>query len=130
MKKVNDGGVAITLNNIANGDSGGIQITPKDKTKITKDIESYSTEEINWIASLYVPEGGLTQAVVVDTFPARFWDGKMMVDNYKEGTLVISDFLDGESYEVSYASNMLTITFYKGEGEYKTTGLQIGRAHV
>ena len=40
MKKVNDGGVAITLNNIANGDSGGIQITPKDKTKITKDIES------------------------------------------------------------------------------------------
>ena len=123
MKKVNDGGVAITLNNIANGDSGGIQITPKDKTKITKDIESYSTEEINWIASLYVPEGGLSQAVVVDTFPARFWDGKMMVDNYKEGTLVISDFLDGESYEVSYASNMLTITFYKGEGEYKTTGL-------
>ena len=123
MEKVNGGGTAVTLNNTANGDGGKIDVTPANLVDITKDVESFTTEEVNWVATLSVPEGGLTQAVVVDTLPVLYWHGKNIYDLYKEGSLDISGYLDGESYEVSYETDKVTITFYKGEGADKTTGL-------
>ena len=123
MEKVNGGGTVVTLNNTANGDGGKIEVTPTNLVDITKDVESFTTEEINWVATLSVPEGGLTQAVVVDTLPVLYWHGKNIYDLYKEGSLDISGYLDGESYEVSYETGKVTITFYKGEGADKTTGL-------
>ncbi|MBP3880157.1 MAG: hypothetical protein J6D46_07570 [Lachnospiraceae bacterium] len=123
MEKVNGGGTVVTLNNTANGDGGKIDVTPDNLVDITKDVESFTTEEVNWVATLSVPEGGLTQAVVVDTLPVLYWHGKNIYDLYKEGSLDISGYLDGESYEVSYETGKVTITFYKGEGADKTTGL-------
>ena len=129
MQKVNDGGVPVTLNNDGNGDGGSATVGPTAKIGVTKDVASFTTKEIDWVSTLYIPENGLSQAVVTDTLPHAWFNNEDHVDLFKDGTLKIEGLLDGESYSYSYALDTatnemkLTITFYK-DSEHTQTGLQ------
>ena len=125
MAKVDGGGVAVSLGNKANNDYGGVYVTPDNEIGIVKEAESFTTEEVNWAVTLSVPEGGLVQAVVTDTFPIiRLDDGVTKYsDLFKEGSLQITGLLPGESYTPVFSGGNVVITFYK-DAEKKMPGLQ------
>ena len=70
MEKVEGTGNTVTVTNDANGTSGSADVTPESVISVTKSVDSFTTEEVNWSVTLGVPENGLAQAVVTDTFPA------------------------------------------------------------
>jgi len=124
MKKVNQGGVVVSLDNDANGHHGGISVTPKELIGVDKEVESFTTEEVNWVSTLSIPEDGLAQAVVTDTLPSIWLNGSQHYDIYKDGSLQITGLLNGESYTVDTSqTGLVKITFYKDSGKTQT-GLQ------
>lgn len=118
-------GLDQTLTNTAGGpggsDPGGITVIPNDKASLKKEVVSSSTEEITWLATLYVPEGGLDQAVVTDllpNMPVRFLVpgapiSETYFDYFKPGSLQITGELDGETHTVDYQTDRIVITFSK-----------------
>ena len=131
MEKVDGGGTAVTLNNTANGDEGGAHVSPVNQVDITKDVVSSDTEEVTWVSTISVPEGGLDEAVVTDTLPA-IGSSEVgiqgpyyrLIDLYEDGSLEITGLLQGETYVVDSSSDpeKVIITFYKDAAG--TTGLQ------
>ncbi len=112
MGKVNQHGSTVYLSNTGNGDGGSIGITPGDKIEVTKSAESFTTEEVTWVSNIHVPQGGLSEAVVTDTFPAVWLISKQVVDDYVNNSLEITGLLPGESYAVTTSGTNLIITFY------------------
>lgn len=124
MDAVEGYGAAVTLNNTANGSSNSIGIIPESAVHVDKEVESYTTEEVNWITTLWVPQHGLTSAVVTDTVPARYFDGAMHYDFYDPASLDITGLSSDEGYEVSTSTGSVIITFYYMEGTTKHYGLR------
>ncbi|MBO4888843.1 MAG: hypothetical protein J5589_11110, partial [Firmicutes bacterium] len=125
MSKVESGGTAVTLNNQANGSWGGVTVVPRNEVQIEKKWESYNEQEVNWCITIHVPEGGLAEAVVTDTLPARYIEylgvGKTYYDEYVDGSLEVSGLLPGETYEEDTSSiDKVKLTFHNGP----QTGLQ------
>ncbi len=130
MDKVKQAGATVSLSNEGNGSYGGVNVTPTEKVGVIKEVESFTTEEINWVTTLSIPEDGLAQAVVTDTLPIiRLDDGTTVYrDTYKAGSLEITGLLPGESYTVSpdpstETTGSIVITFYK-DSKQEQTGLQ------
>ncbi|MDO5119615.1 MAG: FctA domain-containing protein [Coriobacteriales bacterium] len=130
MSKVNQGGVTVYLDNDANGSHGGVNVSPEHEIGVVKDVESFTTEEINWVTTLSIPEDGLIQAIVTDTLPMiRLDDGTTIYrDTYKVDSLSITGLLPGESYTVSpdlstETTGPVVITFYKDSAKQQD-GLQ------
>ena len=124
MKKVAQGGVTVHVDNTANDQDGGADVTPKSKIGVTKDVESFNTEEVTWVSNLFIPEGGLVEAVVTDKLPYIWLNGRNVYDLYKDGSLEITGLLTGESYTVDLSEvGKVKITFYKDAGKQQT-GLQ------
>ena len=70
MDKVEDGGVPVTLNNVANNDVGSTVVTPSNMAEITKRVADQTEQYVEWESVITVPENGLSRAEVIDTFPA------------------------------------------------------------
>ena len=120
----------MTLTNNSEGpggtDGGGVTVSPKEKVTITKEVVTSNTNEVTWISHIHVPEGGLTQAIVTDRIPVLWFNSRNYFDNFKDGSLVITGLLPGESYNdpvVDEAQGTVTITFFKDSGKTQT-GLQ------
>lgn len=131
MDKINQAGGTVGLSNEGNGSYGGVNVTPTEKVGVIKEVESFTTEEVNWVATLSVPEGGLAQATVTDTLPMITLDDGTTVyrDTYKADSLEITGLLPGESYTVSPdpsadTTGPIVITFFKKDNEQEQTGLQ------
>ena len=123
MTEIEQGAVTVSLSNTANNSTGSVNITPHNLLDITKRAESFTTEEVTWVSTLFVPEGGLAQAVVTDSFPSIWLDSKHY-DVLKTGSLEIQGLLPGESYdEPVIGTGNVVITFYKDSGKTQT-GLQ------
>ena len=117
-------GNTVTVTNDANGTSGSADVTPESVISVTKSVDSFTTEEVNWSVTLGVPENGLTQAVVTDTFPSIWLNGRNIYDLLKDGSLQITGLLDGESYTVeNVGQGQVKITFYQDPGK-SITGLK------
>ena len=124
MEKVEGTGNTVTVNNDANGSSGSAGVTPESVISVDKSVESFTTEEVNWTVTLGVPENGLTQAVVTDTFPAIWLNGRNIYDLLKDGSLKITGLVDGESYTVeNVGQGQVKITFFQDPGK-RITGLK------
>ena len=123
--KVDAASATVVLNNNANGDWGGYNATPEGLPSIKKAVESSSTTEVTWVATIEVPKKGLSRAVVTDTLPARLINAqsKWYYDLFKDGTLEITGLLEGESYRAqttgftdgSKDNSKVVITFYQDE---------------
>ena len=87
MGRVAQDAVPVYLDNDGNGDHGGSYVAPEDQISVNKDVESYTTEEVNWVSTLYIPKGGLAQAVVTDNLPGRYIPSieAFRYDTYKRG---------------------------------------------
>ena len=124
MEKVEGTGNTVTVTNDANGTSGSADVTPESVISVTKSVDSFTTEEVNWSVTLGVPENGLAQAVVTDTFPSIWLNGRNIYDLLKDGSLQITGLLDGESYTVeNVGQGQVKITFYQDRGK-SITGLK------
>jgi LPXTG-motif cell wall-anchored protein len=123
MDQVNGSGVTVHVDNTANGNTNGTDVTPAGEIGVTKNVESFNTQEVTWVATLSVPEKGLSQAVVTDTLPVFWHNNKNNYDLFKDGSLDISGLLTRESYDLSVTDGSLTITFYQDTGK-TSTGLQ------
>ena len=127
MAKVNKASSTVALSNDANGSWGGYNILPAESSvQISKAAESYTTEEVNWVSKLIVPKEGLVQAKVTDTVPSRYLSEELgtHTDLYEEGSLVIEDLLEGETYTVDTSDpTKVVITFYQDAGK-TITGLR------
>ncbi|MBQ7536449.1 MAG: hypothetical protein IJT43_12645 [Stomatobaculum sp.] len=115
MAEVNSTGVLVPLSNAANGNYGGINVAPENSSLVIlkKTAESYTTEEINWSATLEIPEGGLSEAKLIDYFPHIWLNDENRFDLYKNGTLQVTGLLEGECYTCNYYTNCLEIEFFK-----------------
>ena len=133
MDKVEDGGVPVTLNNVANNDGGSTVVTPSNMAEITKRVADQTEQYVEWESVITVPENGLSSAVVVDTFPA-IWRKHVVPDaandeniyeQYIADSLYIpeQDLLPGESYTLEVTDTNLKITFFKDSAKTQT-GLQ------
>ena len=118
MEKVNGTGNTVTVSNGANGSNGSADVTPESVISVAKSVDSFTTEEVNWSVTLGVPEGGLTQAVVIDTIPTIWLNARSIYDLLKEGSLQITGLLDGESYSVdTNTAGKVKITFFQDPGK-------------
>lgn len=116
QKKVDGGGVPITVSNDANGDNGSAEVGPTNQIGITKEVESQSTSEVTWVSTITVPEAGLTQAVVTDTVPSVWLTSGQKYDYFKDGSLEITGLINGENYVVDTSDpSKVVITFYKNQ---------------
>ena len=113
MAKVETGGVTVSLDNVGNGDHGGVSVTPINLVDIKKEVESFNTKEVNWTSTIFVPEGGLTEAIVTDAFPRIWFNDSIHYDVFKEGSLEIIGLLEGETYTAEYTQDSVKITFSK-----------------
>lgn len=120
MDKVNQVGAIVPLSNAGNGSYGGFNVSPETEIGVVKDVESFTTDEVNWVTTLSIPEGGLAQAIVTDTLPMITLDDGVTIyrDTYKADSLEITGLLDGESYSVSPdpstdTTGQIVIAFYK-----------------
>ena len=88
QSKIDTSGVTQTLHNTANGDDGAIGIFPGATIDVTKSVESIAEDrsEVTWVSTLYVPEAGLSEAIVTDTLPHVYWGGDLF-DTIKSGSL-------------------------------------------
>ena len=102
MAAVEGEGVAITLTNTANNSSNSVSILPEHAVIVDKEVESYTTEEINWVATFTIPTHGLTSAVVEDTLPGRYFDGATHYDLFDQTSLQVDGLLPGEEYAMTY----------------------------
>ena len=123
MKKINDDATVVTLINDANGSGQSIVVTPDSQIGVRKDIESFNTGEVSWISTISVPESGLAQAVATDTLPHVYLHDRFIYDTYKGGSLDITGLENGETYDVTYFTDKVVITFYKDAGKTQS-GLQ------
>ena len=123
MDLVNGSGVTVHVDNTANDQHSGADVTPTQAIGVTKNVESFDTQEVTWIATLSVPENGLAQAVVTDTVPAVWINDIHYFDLYKESTLEVTGLLSGESYNTEIFTDRIVITFYKDAAKTET-GLQ------
>ena len=124
MEKVNSGtGTAVTLENTSNDDSGTVIVGPDKEISVVKNVESFDTQKVNWIATLTVPEGGLSQATVTDSFPQIYVGDDNFWDAYETGSLEIDGLLPGESYTATPSAKNLVITFFQDSAK-TLTGLQ------
>ncbi len=124
MEKVEGTGNTVTVTNDANGTSGSADVTPESVISVTKSVDSFTTEKVNWSVTLGVPENGLTQAVVTDTFPSIWLGGRNIYDLLEDGSLQITGLLDGESYTVeNVGQGQVKITFFQDPGK-RISGLK------
>ncbi|HAE44163.1 MAG TPA: hypothetical protein DCG37_01030, partial [Lachnospiraceae bacterium] len=124
MEKVEGIGNTVTVSNDANGSNGSAAVTPESVVSVDKNVDSFTTEEVNWSVTLGVPATGLTQAVVTDTIPSIWLNGGNIYDLLKDGSLQITGLLDGESYSVdTNTAGQVKITFYQDPGK-KISGLK------
>ena len=124
MEEVEGEGSEVILNNDANGSSNSIGIIPNNAIVVDKEVESHTTEEINWITTFTIPEHGLTSAIVTDTLPARYFEGRMHYDVFDPDSLDITGLLTGENYNVTVGTGVVTITFYYTENNEIVEGLK------
>ncbi|HAB93634.1 MAG TPA: hypothetical protein DCF49_02530, partial [Lachnospiraceae bacterium] len=124
MEEVEGTGNTVTVSNDANGSGGSVDVTPENVISVTKAVDSFTTEEVNWTVTLGVPENGLTQAVVTDSVPRIWLFERNIYDLYKDGSLEITGLLDGESYTVDTdTTGQVKITFYQDPGK-RISGLK------
>ncbi|MBR2823491.1 MAG: hypothetical protein IKE24_07395 [Clostridia bacterium] len=116
MEKVNGGGVSVHVDNTANGNTTGTDISPAGEIGVTKNVESFNTQEVTWTATLSIPENGLTQAVVTDTLPVFWHNSKNNYDVFKDDSLKITGLLSGETYAVTVTEDKVEIIFYQDAG--------------
>ena len=133
MDKVEDGGVPVTLSNVANNDVGSTVVTPSNMAEITKRVADQTEQYVEWESVITVPENGLSRAEVIDTFPA-IWRKHVVPDaandeniyeKYIADSLYIpeQDLLPGESYTLEVTDTNLKITFFKDSAKTQP-GLQ------
>ena len=121
-------GVGGDLYNDANGSGSNVHVRPDNGIDVKKSVESFTTEEINWVATLTVPKSGLTLAEVVEYFPSKLQYS--FRDSFEDGSLVIDGLLPGESYTISSISGAIQpvtadsaqayIVFYRDEAHTQT----------
>lgn len=129
MTKVN--GAPVSVDNYANDQHNSAIVIPTEQINVTKIAESFDTTEVNWVATLSVPAGGLNQAVVYDDVPvlSKQIDGQYVnfYDFYKDGTLQIYGLLTGEDYVVTFDKDgvlgRVQIEFFQDQ-EHRVPGLQ------
>ena len=112
-----------------NGEGHG-QVVPQnyvnpelEKTHTNVDV---ANREVTWQVSFVVPAGGLTNAVLKDTYPNQWLTGKHAIEAIKAGTLTVTGLVEGENYELdtTASAEYALITFTNnGKPGMKGTGV-------
>lgn len=123
MSAVSLVGTAVTLNNTANNSSGSVTVAPADTIHVDKEVEDYTTEEVDWVATLTIPKSGLASAIVTDNLPGRYFDGGFHYDTYKAGSLKITGLLPDEDYQLTVTANAIVINFFYTVNNVRHDGL-------
>lgn len=116
----------VTVRNTATFDGGGSKsgsgkigpISNDDYLRLTKNATDVDLANgtIKWHVVMEVPKDGLDNAEVVDTYPNTVINGHQIYEPVDEDTIVVSDLLEGESYNVVIGNTTARIVFSK-DGE-------------
>ena len=118
-------GVATGGGQTSSGGGQGVPVGGEVKVHKSVDKVDLDNREISWTISFNVPEAGLDTAVVTDTYPAKWFNGKKLVELIKEGSIQVTGLRADEAFNVDYGKYAATITFYKDAAK-TSEGLQAG----
>ncbi|MBQ3304642.1 MAG: Cna B-type domain-containing protein, partial [Clostridia bacterium] len=102
------------------GGDGHGQVVPLDY--VNPELEKTHTDvdvanrEVTWQVSFVVPAGGLTKAVLKDTYPNQWLTDKHAIEAIKAGTLSVTGLVEGEDYtlDTTTSEEYALITFTNG----------------
>ncbi len=108
-----------------------VSVAEEYKAKLSKEVVSSNSEEIQWkITASNVSGSGTSSFVLTDELPQLYINNKWYMDELKDGSLTVSGLLDGEGYDMSYGADSqnqgkaLVLAFYHIENGSRVDGLK------
>ena len=114
--------------------SGSGTVTPAGGTlEVYKNVEKVDLEnkKIDWVVNFTVPEDGLSEAVVTDTYPSIWLDDgtSHFIEKALEGTITVSGLKNNETWVPEYGDTDVKIRFYR-DANHNNPGLEGGGART